>query len=106
MSNPKGAWRMCIGACILQLCIVGLSINSFSVYLPYLLRQCGLSNSESANILLVRSCVSFGMLLVVGKVYEKVELRFGIALAFLFSAAAPLSRLGFLHRYSSGLPGK
>ena len=86
MHNPKGAWRMCIGACILQLCIVGLSINSFSVYLPYLLRQCGLSNTESANILLMRNCVSFATLFFVGKVYEKIELRFGISLAFLFSA--------------------
>lgn len=86
MQNPKGAWRMCIGACILQLCIVGLSINSFSVYMPYLLRQCGLSNTESANILLVRSCVAFATLFFVGKVYEKIELRFGISLAFLCSA--------------------
>ena len=86
MHNPKGAWRMCIGACILQLCIVGLSINSFSVYLPYLLRQCGLSNTESANILLMRNCVAFATLFCVGKVYEKFELRFGISLACLFSA--------------------
>ena len=87
MHNPKGAWRMCVGACILQLCIVGLSINSFSVYLPYLLRQCGLSNTESANILLMRNCVAFATLFFVGKVYEKIELRFGISLAFLCSAA-------------------
>jgi len=86
MSNPKGAWRMCIGACILQLCIVGLSINSFSVYLPYLLRQCGLSNTQNANILLVRNCVAFASLFFVGKVYDKLELRLGIAVAFLCSA--------------------
>lgn len=90
MHNPKGAWRMCIGACILQLCIVGLSINSFSVYLPYLLRQCGLSNTESANILLVRNCIAFAALFFVGKVYEKIELRFGISLAFLCAAAGML----------------
>lgn len=57
MHNPKGAWRMCIGPCILQLCIVGLSINSFSVYLPYLLDRCGLTNTQSANILLVLGAV-------------------------------------------------
>lgn len=86
MHNPKGAWRMCIGACVLQLCIVGLSINSFSVYLPYLLRRCGLSNAESANILLVRNCVAFACLFFVGKVYEKLELRVGICVALLCSA--------------------
>lgn len=88
MNNPKGAWRMCIGACILQLCIVGMSINSFSVYLPYLLQRCGLSNTENASILLVRNCVAFASLFFVGKVYEKLELRWGITLAFLSSAAA------------------
>ena len=86
MHNPKGAWRMCVGACILQLCIVGLSINTFTVYLPYLLKQCGLSNSESANILLVRNCVAFACLFFVGKIYEKLELRLGICFAFLASA--------------------
>ena len=77
---------MCVGACILQLCIVGLSINSFTVYLPYLLHRCGLSNTESANILLVRNCVAFACLFFVGKVYEKLELRLGIGLAFVCSA--------------------
>lgn len=86
MSNPKGAWRMCVGGCILQLCIVGLSINSFSVYLPYLLKRCELSNTQSANILLLRNCVAFASLFFVGKVYEKLELRLGIAAAFLCSA--------------------
>lgn len=86
MHNPKGAWRMCIGACVLQLCIVGLSINSFSVYLPYLLQRCGLSNTQNAGVLLVRNCVAFASLFFVGKYYEKLELRLGISLAFLFSA--------------------
>ena len=90
MHNPKGAWRMCIGACVLQLCIVGLSINSFSVYLPFLLRQCGLSNTQNATILLVRNCVAFASLFFVGKFYEKTELRLGISLAFLFSAGGML----------------
>lgn len=90
MHNPKGAWRMCVGACILQLCIVGLSINSFSVYMPYLLRQCGLSNSESANILLVRNCVAFVCLFFVGKIYAKLELRLGICLSFIFAASGML----------------
>lgn len=87
MSNPKGAWRMCVGACVLQLCIVGLSINSFSVYLPYLLRRCDLSNTQSANVLVVRNCVAFLSLFFVGKVYEKIELRLGITVALLCSAA-------------------
>lgn len=86
MSNPKGAWRMCVGACILQLCLVGLSINVFSVYLPYLLQKCNLSNTESANLLLARNCVAFASLFFVGKVYEKLELRVGITVAFLLFA--------------------
>ena len=90
MHNPKGAWRMCIGACILQLCIVGLSINSFSVYLPYLLEKCDLSNTQSASILLVRNCVAFASLFFVGKFYEKVELRLGITCAFVFTAVGML----------------
>lgn len=90
MHNPKGAWRMCIGACILQLFIVGFSINSFSVYLPYILARCQLSNTQSANILLVRNCVAFASLFFVGKVYEKTELRWGISIAFVCSAVGML----------------
>ena len=86
MHNPKGAWRMCIGACILQLCLVGLSINAFSVYFPYILEHCGLSNTQSASLLTVRNCVAFTGLFFVGKVYEKLELRVGITVAFLLFA--------------------
>ena len=73
---------------LLQFSVCGVVINCFSVYLPYLLEKCGLTNAESASILLVRNVFTILSLLVVGKVYDKLELRIGITCAVILGAAS------------------
>lgn len=90
MKNPRGAWRMLAGAVLLQFAVVGLTINAFSVYLPYLLELCGLTNTQNANVIMVRSAAALVMLLLVGKIYEKLELRLGITLSVGLAAGALL----------------
>lgn len=79
---------MLLGAVLLQFSVVGLVINAFSVYLPYLLEHCELSNTESSAVVMIRSGAAAVSMLFVGKIYEKLELRMGITLAVGLSAVA------------------
>ena len=90
MKNPKGAWRMCFAAALALFCVVGLTVNAFSVYLPYLQLRCGLSNTQSANYIMVRSLFAFGALFFVGAFYHRLELRAGIAAALTMAALSLL----------------
>lgn len=90
MKNPKGAWKMLVGAILLQFAVVGLTINAFSVYLPYLMERCGLSNTENANVVMIRTGAAFVTLWFVGKIYARLELRRGITLSVLLAAASLL----------------
>lgn len=86
--NPKGCWRMCAGATLVLFCIVGLTINAFSVYLPSLRQACQLTNTQNSNVLLVRSLFAFASLFLVGAYYEKLEIRLGMTVATLLGAAS------------------
>ena len=88
MKNPKGAWRMCLAATVALFCTVGLTINAFSVYQPYLQTQCQLSNTQAANYLVVRSLLAFLSLFFVGKFYDKLDLRLGLTAALVLAAVS------------------
>ena len=88
LKNPKGAWRMLIGAVLLQFSVVGLTINAFSVYLPYLLALCGMTNTGNASVVMVRSGAALLALLLVGKIYDKLELRCGITVSVCLAAGS------------------
>ena len=88
MKNPRGAWRMCLAAILSLFCIVGLTINAFSVYQPYLQVQCALTNTQAANYIVVRSLFAFASLFLVGKFYDKLEIRLGLTLALVLAAAS------------------
>ena len=88
MKNPKGSWKMCLATTISLFCIVGLTINAFSVYQPYLQQRCNLSNTQAANYIVVRSLFAFASLFLVGKFYDKLEIRAGLTTALILSAAS------------------
>ena len=86
--DPKGCWRMCAGATLVLFCIVGLIINAFSVYLPYLRETCNLTNTQNSNVLQVRTMLGFLSLFFVGTYYQKLEIRLGMTLAMLMGSAS------------------
>ena len=43
MKNPKGCWLECTAAALALFCTIGLNINAFSVYLPYLTKLLALN---------------------------------------------------------------
>jgi len=82
MENPKGCWRVCVGATVAMFCIVGICLNTFSIYVPYLKTQCDLTYTQSSLILLLRNFLGMFSIVFVHKYYEKLDVRLGIAVAF------------------------
>ena len=90
MHNPKGCWRVCAGASLCLFCIAGLIINAFSVYMPYLQQSCSLTNTQSANYILVRSVFAFLAMLLVGKYYKKLDIQLGMMSAMMLAGTSLL----------------
>lgn len=88
MKNPKGAWRMCLAVTMALFCIIGLTINAFSVYQPYLQVRCDLTNTQAANYIVVRSLLAFISLFLVGRFYDLLDVRVGFTIALLLGAAS------------------
>lgn len=88
-------WLVCLGAMIMLLCVTGLSISAFSVYLPYIRAENGFSNAQTTMLLMIRSLASLVTMAMVDGFYQRVNLKIGVAvpvagigLGFLLYGAA------------------
>lgn len=88
MRNPKGCWLQCAVAALALFCTLGLNINVFSVYLPYLTKLLELTPSQSSGYLLVRSLVTLGGVYLAKFYYEKLNIRVGFCLTMVMTIAA------------------
>lgn len=100
MNNPKGCWRICAGASIVLLCVLGFMINGFSIYLPLLTDRCGLTHTQTSLFVTVRSLVSLFCMFFMGLYHKKLGIRTGMVLTVLLGAAAM-----FIFAYSEGFLG-
>lgn len=83
MKKIHFAWYVCIGCALLLFCTSGLTVNAFTIYQPYILRQGGLTNAQSSMLITVRSLFSFLGMLLTGWYYRKLSLRIGMLLSGL-----------------------
>lgn len=74
-------WFVCLGCAILLFCTSGLSVNAFTIYQPYILRENGFTNAQTSTIITVRSLFSFFAMLLTFLYYKKFSLRTGMTLA-------------------------
>lgn len=95
MKNPKGCWVECTAAALALFCTIGLNINAFSVYIPYLTETLVLNPAQSSGFLMARNLCSVAGVFCAKPFYEKLNIRFGYTLAlglsilalFLFTSA-------------------
>ena len=85
MQNPKGCWRMCIAAALAQFCTIGLNINVFSVYIPYLTELLELSYNQNSAFMLVRNLCSVSSVYLAKYFYDKLEIRIGYTLVLILN---------------------
>lgn len=90
MKNPKGCWRQCAAAALALFCAVGLNVNVFGVYLPYLTKLYGLTHTQTSAFSTLRSLFCCAAILVGRWYYRKLDIRLGFSLAVLVSAVSSL----------------
>lgn len=84
-NNP---WTVCAAGALLLFCTVGLAVTSFGVYQPFLIRDIGLTNSQSSLFLTVRTFSGLCTTFLVQAYLRRTGLRVGVTLAGFCSAAA------------------
>lgn len=77
------AWLVCIGCALLLFCTSGLSVNTFTIYQPYILELNDFTNSQSSMIITVRNLFSFVSLLLVSRYYKLLPKRIGMGISGL-----------------------
>ena len=60
---------------------MGTVSNGFSVYLPYIMAECGLTHAQTSSLVTLRCLVSFLAMLGIGYYYKKVSIRLGVTIA-------------------------
>ena len=74
-------WVICVTCTLLLFVTMGTVSNGFSVYLPYIMDERGLTNAQTSSLVTLRCLVSFLAMLVIGWYYRKISLRVGTGIA-------------------------
>ena len=86
MRNPKGCWMICIAAALAMFCTLGLNINAFSVYIPYLTKYLQLSPAQNSGFLVVRNLFSVTGVYLAKYYYERLNIKLGFSLILIVNA--------------------
>jgi len=81
-------WLVCAAATGLLFITMGTVSNGFSVYLPFIMAERGLTNAQTSSLVTLRCLVSFFSMLVIGWYYKAFSIRVGTAIAAGCAGAA------------------
>lgn len=81
------AWVICFSCSLLLFCTSGLSVNAFSIYLPYILQLNDYTNLQVSYLITLRNLAALLALLFVGRYYHHFSIRNGAAAAGFLIAA-------------------
>ena len=87
-SKVHYAWLVCVGGTIMLFANIGLGINVFSAFQPHLMAQVGLSNTQGAFLITVRSFFALLGMTTAGLAVGWLGLRRGCSLSLLLLAAS------------------
>ena len=74
-------WAVCAAATGLLFITMGTVSNGFSVYLPFILAERGLTNAQTSSLVTLRCLVSFFAMLGIGWYFRAFSIRIGTAIA-------------------------
>lgn len=112
MRRAHYAWAVCLGGALSLFAIIGLGINIFSVYQPYIIAQNNFTNAQGSLITTIRSLFIVAAMMTVNQLCARFGLRrvmtggmllmvlscvcFGFAQSFpAYGAAAALTGLAY-----------
>ena len=76
-------WLICFACTLALFCTGGLTITGFTVYVPYIIKEGGLNNSQMSAVLLVRNFFTLLSMFMVVRYIRKLDIRVGLALSVL-----------------------
>ena len=88
MKRIHYGWAVCAAATGLIFITMGTVSNGFSVYLPFILAERGLTNAQTSSLVTLRCLVAFFAMLGIGWYYKAFSLRAGTAVAACCAGAA------------------
>ena len=88
MKRPYYGWLVCAAATLLIFITMGTVSNGFSVYLPFIMDQRGLTNAQTSSLVTLRCLAAFFAMLVIGGYYKVLTIRIGTVVAAGFAGAA------------------
>ena len=88
MKKVYYGWLVCAAATGLLFITMGTVSNGFSVYLPFIMAERGLTHAQTSSLVTLRCLVSFFAMLVIGWYYRAFSLRVGTAVAACCAGAA------------------
>ena len=95
MKRVYYGWLVCAAATLLIFITMGTVSNGFSVYLPFIQAQRGLTHAQTSSLVTLRCLVAFVAMVVIGWYYKVFSIRVGTVIAagcagaafFLYSVA-------------------
>ena len=75
LRRPHYAWIICLGGALSLFAVMGMGINVFSVYQPYIIQLNGFSNAQGSWITTVRSLFALLSMLTVDRLCRRLGLR-------------------------------
>ena len=111
-TRPHRAWAVCLGCSLALFTVMGLGVNVFTIYQPWIIQVHGFSNAQGSWITTTRSLFTLAAMLTVNQLCARIGLRlvmtlgvvllalscfcFGLADSFpLYCAAGALTGLAY-----------
>ncbi len=82
-TRPHRAWAVCLGCSLALFTVMGLGVNVFTIYQPWIIQVHGFSNAQGSWITTVRSLFALLAMLSVDTLCRRLGLRYtmGVGMA-------------------------
>lgn len=87
-ARPHRAWAVCLGCSIALFTVMGLGVNVFTIYQPWIIQVYGFTNAQGSWITTVRSLFSLLAMFTVGVLCRRLGLRYTMTLGVACFAAS------------------
>lgn len=87
-TRPHRAWAVCLGCSIALFTVMGLGVNVFTIYQPWIIQVYGFTNAQGSWITTVRSLFSLLAMFTVGVLCRRLGLRYTMTLGVACFAAS------------------
>lgn len=83
-------WFVVLACALMLFCSIGMVSNNFSIFMPFIREEYGITHAQTSSLVTLRCLMSFAAMWVLGIYYDKLGMRFGVAIAVCFAATGYL----------------